>query len=43
MMVIPDVKYDAKYDQIIKNSSQEPSMSFKYDCVLDTLLIMLQS
>ena len=41
MMVICDVKFDTKYDQILQNSSQEPSMSSKYDCVLDALIIML--
>ena len=32
-----------KVDQIILNSSQEPSTSFKYDHILDALLIMLGS
>ena len=41
MMVICDVKFDTKYDQILQNSSQEPSTSSMYDCVLDALLIML--
>ena len=40
MMVIRDVKFDTNADQILQNSSQEPSMSSKYDCVLDALLIM---
>ena len=43
MMVINDVKFDTKYDQILQNSSQEPSTSSKYDCVLDALIIMLGS
>ena len=43
MMVICDVKFDSKYEKILQNSSQEPSMSSKYDCVLYTLLIMLGS
>ena len=41
MMVICDVKFDIKYDQIIQNASQKPSMSSEYDCVLEALLIML--
>ena len=31
MVVICDVKFDTKYDQILQNSSQEPTMSSKYD------------
>ena len=31
----------SKVDQIILNSSQEPSTSSKYDHILDALLIML--
>ena len=42
-MGICDVKFDTKYDQIIQNSSQEPLMSSKYDCVLDAFIIMLGS
>ena len=41
MMVICDVKFDTKGDQILQNSNQEPSMSSNYDCVLDALLIMI--
>ena len=41
MIEICDVKFDIKYDQILQNSSQEPSMSSKYDYVLDELLFML--
>ena len=33
MMVICDVKFDIKYDQIIQNSSQEPSTYSKDDWV----------
>ena len=42
-MVICDVEFDTKYDPVIQNLSQEPSMSSKYDCVLDALLIILGS
>ena len=42
-MVICDVKFDTKDDQIIQNSSQESSTSSEHDCVLDALLIMLWS
>ena len=41
MMIIGDDKIDIKYDQILQNLNQEPSTSFKYDCVLDALVIML--
>ena len=34
---------DTKDDLPLQNSSQEPSMSSKYDCVLGALLIMLES
>ena len=40
-MFICDVKFDTKNDQIFQNSSQEPSTSSKYDCVIDALIIML--
>ena len=43
MVVIYDVKFDTKDGQILQNSCQEPSISYKYDCVLDALLIMLGS
>ena len=43
MMAICDVKFDTKYDKILQNSSEEPSTSYKYDCVLDALIIMLGS
>ena len=43
MMVICDVKFDTKYDQILQNSSQEPSTSSKYDCVLDELIFIIGS
>ena len=43
MMVIHDVKYDNKYNQFLQNYSQEPSIFFKYDYVLNSLLIMLGS
>ena len=42
-MLIHDVKFDIRDNPILQNSSQEPSMSSKYDCVLDALLIMLGS
>ena len=42
-MVIHNAKGDTKYDQILQNSSQEPSTSSKCDCVLDALIIMLGS
>ena len=44
MMVICDVKFDTKYDQILWNSGQEPSMSSKYDCVCNAseLIIGIQ-
>ena len=41
--VIHDVKFDTKDDSILQISSQELSMSSKYDCVLDALIIMLGS
>ena len=43
MVVICDVKFDTKYDQILQNSSQEPSMSSKYNSVIDEFLFMLGS
>ena len=42
-MVICGVKCDTKDDPVLQNSSQEPPMSSKYDCVLDALIIMLGS
>ena len=42
-MVICDVKFDTKYDQILRNPSHEPPWSSKYDCVLDAPLIILGS
>ena len=42
-MVICDGQFYTKDDQILQNSSQEPSMSSKYDCFLDVLIIMLGS
>ena len=42
-MWIYDVKFDTKDDPVLKNSSQEQSTSSKYDCVLDSLLIILGS
>ena len=41
-MVICDVQFDTKYDPVIQNLSQEPSMSSKYDCVLDAHIMMLE-
>ena len=38
-----DVKFNINSDQILQNSSQEPSMSSKYDYVLEELLFMLGS
>ena len=43
MMVICDVKYDTKDSPFLQNSTQEPTMSSKYDCVLDALIILLGS
>ena len=43
MVVILDINFDAKDDQILQNSSQKPSTSSKYDSVLDALFIMLGS
>ena len=43
IVLIYDIKFDIRYDPILHNSSQEPPMSFKCDCVLDALLIMLES
>ena len=43
MMVICHIKFDSKFDQILQNSSQKPSMPFKYDCVLDASKSMLGS
>ena len=42
-MLIYDVNIDIKDDPILQNSKQEPPMSFKYDCVLYALIIMLRS
>ena len=39
-MFIFYVKVDTKGDPVLQNSSQEPSVSSKYDCVLDAFLIM---
>ena len=41
-MVICDVKFDTKDEPILQNSSQEPSMSSKYDCVVDRFKFMLR-
>ena len=41
--VFYDVKFDNKDDSILQYSSQEPSMSSKYDSVLSTLIFMLES
>ena len=40
---IYDVKFYTKYDQILQNSSQEPSSSAKYEHVPDALINMLGS
>ena len=42
-LVISDVKFDTKDDQILQNSSQEPSMSSKYDSGYNELPFMLGS
>ena len=42
-MLIHDVKFNTKDDQILQNYTQETSTSSKCDSVLDTLLIMLWS
>ena len=42
-MSIHDVKFDIIDDPILQNSSQEPSMSSKYNSIPDALLIMLVS
>ena len=34
-----DVKFDIRDDPILRNFSQEPSMSSKYDCVIDANFI----
>ena len=41
MMIIHDVKFNTKDDQILQNYSQEPSTASKYDCVLDEFIFML--
>ena len=42
IFVVPDMNYYAKGNQdVLKIYSQGPSMSTKYNCVLDTLLFML--
>ena len=41
IMLIRNLKFDVRDDPILQNSSQEPSMSSNYDCILDALLIML--
>ena len=41
MIIICNVKFDTKDDQILQNASQGPSTSSKYDCILDALLIMI--
>ena len=43
MMIIHDVKCYTKYDQILQNSSEEPSMSSMYNYVLDAFLTMLEN
>ena len=43
MMIILDVQFDTKYDQMLQNSSQELSTCSLYDCVPDALVIMLGS
>ena len=41
IIAIHDVKFDTKDSSILQISSQEPSMSSKYGCVHDALIIML--
>ena len=43
IMLIHYVRFDIRDDPILQNSSQGPSTSSKYDCVLDALIIMLGS
>ena len=43
MLMICDIKFDTKYDQILQNFSQDTSMSSKYDCVPYALLIVLKT
>ena len=42
-MLIHDVKFDIRDDSILQNSSREPTTSFKFDCILNALLIILGS
>ena len=41
-MLICDIKFNIRDDPILQNSSQEPKMSSKYDCVLDAHIMMLE-
>ena len=43
MIVIPDVKFDSTYDQILQDPRKDSSTSSKYECVLDAFIIMLGS
>ena len=43
LLVIHDDKDDAKVNQILKISRQGPPGASKYDCVLDTVLLMIGS
>ena len=39
-MVICDVQFDTKDYPILQKSSQEPSTTSKYDCVIDALIML---
>ena len=43
IILIHDIKFDTKDDPILQNSSKEPSMSSKHDCLLGTLIFMIDS
>ena len=43
MMVIHYVQFNTKDGQILQNSSEEPSMSSKYDCDIHELIFKLGS
>ena len=43
MIVIHDVKSNTKDDQLLQNSSHEPSTSSKDEYVLDKLIFMIGS
>ena len=43
MILIHDVNFDTKYDQILHIYCQEPSTSSKYDCVHHAFIVILTS